>query len=258
MAPTSLFPDLSVAVAELRRDRLATVQLYMPGVEFADEYLLSKLVAAERTLERELRTYLSPREILPHAASAEERAALEAAGETVEEEPGYPYEPDTFSGDSWGMLELRTRPIIEIHSVRFTYPGQTIFDVPAAWMRPDLKYGRIQFVPWGSYSLGQLSSSGVFVTAIVGMGSAVPDMVQVRYRAGLRDAVNRYPDIPNLIKKMAVAGILDDGFLPASSSTSADGLSQSVSWDPDKAHKEIAAHIDRLRRSIHGIRLAVL
>lgn len=258
MAAASLFADKAAILAEMRRDRLLSVaQNWLPDVELDDGYLFGKLRAAEAEASRVLRCFLTPREIVPADLPEAEKQALRDAGETLVEEPGYDYEQGMFQGGAWGIMRLRNRPIIRISRLHFVYPGanSTLFDVPIPWLRVDRKYGTVQLVPLGAYVQGQL---GGFVLSSVGFGTSMPFSIQVRYRAGLENAAEDYPDLLDVLKKMAVLGVIEDQFLPSSGSTSADGLSQSLSFDADKAKDTIAKRLEKLRQSIGGITMGIL
>lgn len=256
-APT-LFADRAATLTEMRRDRLLSVaQNYMPDVEVSDDYLWGKLRSAEGQASKALRCFLTPREVVPQDMPEEKKQALRDAGETVVEEPGYDFDPGLFSAGAFGALRLRHRPVLKIKGLQFVYPGTSnpLFDVPVEWLRVDRKYGHVQFVPVGTYMQGQI---GGFVLSSVGFASAMPLAIQIHYRAGLEDAAEEHPDLPDLLKKMAVLAVVEDQFLPASGSTSADGLSQSISWDAEKYQGSIDKRLERLRQSIGGITMGIL
>ena len=254
--PRTVFADQVTAVREMRRDRLISVAANLfPDVTLDDDYLWFKLMSAEASASRALRCFFTPRECYATGADPNTIAALEAAGSVLYEEPGYDFEPSMFSGGSWGAIETRQRPIINVNSIIFTYPAAAslLFEVPTTWLRVDKKYGRIQFVPLGTFMTGQL---GGFVVSTIG-SFEMPLMVQISYRAGLQNAAQDYPDLLDLIKKMAVLSIVEDQYLPGSASTSMDGLSQSLSWDATKYEDSIEKKIARLRQSIHGVMMGV-
>ena len=138
----------------------------------------------------------------------------------------------------------------------FAYPSLTgnNFVVPTDWFRIDKKYGRINLVATSSVMTMPLNA---FILSVLGGGRTVPLMLQIRYRAGLTEAETKYPDLINLIYKMAVLSILEDQFLPGSGSISADGLSQSLSFDATKYREDIDRHLGDLRDAIHGPRAMV-
>lgn len=258
MAAPSIFGDQAAALAALRRDRLLTVaQTWFPDAELTDEYLWSKLRAAEADAQRRLRTWFSPRLIVTHDTTDADRAKFRQGEEPVAEEPGYDFDPSLFAAGAWGMMRLRQRPIVKVLRMRFIYPGtqESLFDVPIHWLRIDKKYATVQLVPVGSYVQGQL---GGFVISSVGFAGSMPLAVQVVYRAGLENAAEDYPDLLDLLKKMAVLSILDDQYLPSSGSISADGLSQSLSFDASKYHDQIEQKVERLRQSIGGVTMGIL
>jgi hypothetical protein len=89
-------------------------------------------------------------------------------------------------------------------------------------------------------------------------GMTLPGALQIRYRAGLQNVPRDYPDLLNLIQKLAVLDTLDDLFLGTSGSTSVDGLSQSFTWDSSVHRETMDDKLDALRQSLSGIRLAVV
>ncbi len=254
----SVFPDLAAAVTEMRRDRLmGAAQTWMPGVALSDEYLLQSLRAAEAEVSRRLRVFLTPRTIVSQGTPAEEIAALKAIGEVIVEEPGYDFSSNLFSGNRWGRIDVRHRPIIEVRRISLVYPGTGAIrsDINLSWLTIDKQYGVIQMVPSGS--AGMLPMSSLLLSALNG-DSNIPFFVRIQYRAGLENVAQDWPDVLNLIKRMAVTNVLSDQFIPSSGSTSADGLSQSVSFQMTNYQGAIDKSIDSLSRAIHGIKLMVL
>lgn len=248
-SPAGLF-SLITSVPRLRADRLVGVAAtYFPGQELSDDYLWEKLCAAEAAAERALRCFFCPTEIVPQGSA-------EVPTTRWIEEPGYDYSPDMFSGDRWGLIETRQRPIISVTSMVFAYPSLTgnNFIVPPDWFRIDKKYGRINLVATSSVMTMPLNA---FILSVLGGGRTVPLMLQIRYRAGLTDAATRFPDLLDTIKKMAVLSILEDQFIPGSGSISADGLSQSLSFEAAKYQEAIDRKLDHLRDAIHGPRAMV-
>lgn len=257
-ADTSALFVRGPAIVSLRQDRLILVlETYAPGGAFADDYLWQKLRAAEADAERQLRVFFSPVEIIP-MGSAEDTAALDAAGTRWIEEPGYDFDPDLFQGETWGLLETRQRPIVRIDSIQFSWPAPgmgTLYTVPSAWIRADKKYGRINLVPTQNIMTLPLNA---FILQAMGGGRSVPLMLQVRYCAGLQHAARDYPDLVDVVLKMAALSVLADLFLPQSGSISADGLSQSQSLDLEKYRESLAARLETLRQAFHGVRHLVI
>lgn len=235
-------------------------QSYLPDVKYDDEFILNQIVVAEAYIQRQLGVYLTPREMVPMGLVKQQQAeiaALEAAGAIIEYEPGYDYDPKMFQGNTWGLIELRQKPILKIHSVTFDYPApnQTLFTIPNDWIRADAKYGRFNLVPVQNALELPLNA---FILAALGGGRTVPLMLQVRYRAGIENAAKTYPDVLDIILKEAVLSIVEDALLPTSASTSVDGLSQSLSFDAAKYRDLIDARLKRLRRAINGIQMMVM
>ncbi|WP_431860143.1 hypothetical protein [Azospirillum sp.] len=269
----SLFTK-DTAVPDLRNDRLMRLGKGMrPDAAVSDDYLWGKLLAAEKLIERQLRVFLTPREIVPLGASwvtvpagtpQAEIDALTASGKEVFtdgtevlEEPGYDYDPDLWRGNTWGLIELRQKPIIKVHSITFAYPSPSskLFSIPTEWIRPDKKYGRISLVPvQGAVTLPM----NTYLLSTLGGGRLVPLMLQVRYSAGLTNVEVEHPDIADVIKKAAVLSVVDDKYLPQSASASVDGLSQSLSWDAEKYRDAIDKKVATIRDSLQGIRVMVM
>lgn len=252
----SLFgPD---AAAEVLSDRLAVAAAaYAPGVTFTPDAILAKLKAAEADLARRLRIFLEPTMIFP---ADTDPAVIEAQRGDLPFalEPAYDMTPEVFSAGRWGFLPLRSRPVSAIHEVTLAYPGpaNTVWTLPLEWIRLDGHYGHVQFVPTGAMALSG-PVSGYLMAAMMS-ASVIPQMIRIRYTAGLVDADLHYPDLIDLVKKMAVLRLIQDFFLPSSGSISADGLSQSVSVDMGSYKDQIDAGIKTLSEAIHGVRVAFL
>lgn len=248
-----------IVVDEIRKDRLlAAAAGILQGVKVSDQYLWEKVRAAEAEISHTLRVPLVPTRYFPIQPTADELAGL---GDMAWEiDPGYDYDPGMFQGDKWGYLVTRHRPIITVDYMRFCYPTQDqgFFDVPRAWLRIDSRPGHIRMIP---ASAGILVGSAGFALSTLINRRNVPDMVQISYTAGLRNAAADYPELLDVIKKKAVMKIVADAFLPQSGSISADGLSQSVSVDMSKYGDNIEEIINGpkgsnggLMAAIHGVR----
>ena len=258
-AGTALFPNVAVTLEEMRRDQLALASNYALPESFnpSSAYLLSKLKAAEADASRQLRIYFAPTVIIPDDAPQSEIDALEAANTRYAQEAAYDYDSHFFSGEQWGYIVTKQKPIISVQSIKFAYPAPTtqVFEIPHSWIRLDKKYGHIRLVPAAQSFSAPLSA---FIMQALGGGRTVPFMIHVRYTAGLSDPVKDYPDLVDLVKKMAVLRILQDAFLPQSGSISSDGISQSLSMDMQKWHDGIEDKLNALRDAIHGPRVAFL
>ena len=170
------------------------------------------------------------------------------------QEAAYDYDPDFFRGEHWGYIVTKEKPIISVTSVNFNYPSPTnnIFSIPHEWIRLDRKYGHIRMVPAAMAFSAPLSA---FIMQALGGGRTIPFMIQVRYVAGLSNITKDYPDLIDVIYKMAIFKLLFGSFLPESGSISADGLSQSQNMKFESWRKEIENNLNSMREAIHGIRL---
>lgn len=258
---TSLFIR-DIVVDEIRKDRLMSAAAgVLQDIKVSDQYLWEKVRAAEAELSHTLRVPLVPTRYFPIQPTADELVAL--GDMPWEIEPGYDYDPNMFERDKWGYIVTRQRPVISVEYMRFAYPTQDVgfFNVPLDWLRIDQRAGHIRMVPNSSAVL--MGTAGFAMSTMLNRRN-IPDMIQLTYTAGLKDAAADYPELLDVIKKMAVLKIVADAFLPQSGSISADGLSESMSVDMEK----YAAGIDEiingpkgsnggLMTKIHGIRQMV-
>lgn len=259
-APTvsALFGEKADALSTFREAlAVGVMATYLAGVTLSDDYLWGKLLAAEADASHQLRVFFKPTKVIPDAATQEEIDALEEAGTAYYQEAAYDYNADFFSTNQWGFISTNQKPLISVESIEFVYPAQgfAVFKVPAEWIRLDRKYGQITLMPLSTVGV---AATSLFMMNRLGMGVDVPMMMQVRYTAGLRDPMAQYPELADLVKKMATLRLLQDAMLPQSGSISGDGLSESVSVDIDKFHDGINDKLDALREVIHGVRMIVL
>lgn len=262
----TIFKNRIAAVTEMRADRLAlAAAAALPSVQLSDDYLYSKLLAAEKDIaQRQLRVYLEPTYIVPDDAPQSELDALEAEGRVFAQEAAYDYDAEFFVGDRWGYIVAKSKPIVSVDSLKFVYPSamNQVFTIPPEWIRLDKKHGHIRLVPASQSFAAPL---GAFLIQALSGGRMIPFMIQLRYTAGLVNVMRDWPDLVDVIKKKAVANIITDAFLPQSGSISADGLSQSMSVDVEKYHESVDLIINGpkgsnggLMTAIHGVRLGVL
>lgn len=258
---TSLFIR-DIVIDEMRTDRLvAAAAGALQDVTVSDDYIWQKVRAAESEIGHMLRVPLVPTKVFPVDPTQDEIDALNGMAWMVESSPDY--EAEMFSHDRWGTVLTRQKPIIEVESVIFSYPTQTtsIFRVPDSWLRVDKKYGSIRILPTSNVAFTGMS--GFFILSTT-FGRTIPNMVQIRYTAGLTDVETNWPELLDAIKKMAVIKIIEDAYLPQSGSISSDGLSQSLSVDMDKYRSSVDAIMNGtsgnggLVAAIHGVRMIAL
>lgn len=258
-ASSALYPFPPAAIAAVRRNRLVALsRTHLAGADIPDDLIWSKITAAEAEAEREMRVWLSPTEVLPaHERYDADADALIALGQRVERDPGYHFTPDMFRGDRWGLIELRARPIIRVHWARFAYPlpDSTVIELPRDWIRPEGYTSRINIVPTTTPFAAPINS---FILSALSGGRVVPYMLQLAYRAGLENVRARLPDLPAIVERMASLSLVEDHILPQSSSISADGLSQSISFEAQKHREHIAERLHTMRDSLQGVRTIVL
>ncbi|MEX3764470.1 hypothetical protein [Paraburkholderia phenoliruptrix] len=251
-------------VDELRADRLMLASSnFFSGDTLSDDYLWQKVLAAESEIAHTLRVPLAPTQFFPYPPTEQEIAAL-PAGMPYAVDPPYDYGPEFFQGDSWGYLATRQKPVQSIQLMQFAYPDPAamIFVVPQDWIRLDQKYGVVRLVP-ATYAVSVPLSS--FIMQAISAGRTIPFMLEVKYIAGISDARREYPELVDIIKKLAVLKAIEDAFPAQSGSISADGLSQSMSVDMSKYRETIDVTLNGepgtnggLMTAIHGIRVGVL
>lgn len=251
-------------VATFRSDRLMTLAAtYAPSINPSEDYLLRQIRAAEREIARQLKVALEPTRVFPREPTEAEIAALPEGMPWVEE-PANDFDPSFFRGERWGFIILNKRPVLKVHSIRFVYPSphQAFYTIPYDWIRLDKRAGHIRLVPASAAWSAPLNA---FLMAAMGGGMTIPGMIQVDYDAGLKDAVQEWPDLIEVILKKAALNVLENLYLPASASISGDGLSQSISMDASKYRDLINETLfgpkgsnSGLFTAIHGLQLSVL
>lgn len=254
----TIFSDKAASVADIKSNRLVIAgETYFPGAALDDDYVYEKLLSAEADAIRKLRVFLEPTVVIPDDAEQSEIDALVAASTKYAQEPAYDYEPEFFRGERWGYIVAQHNPIISVQSIQFSYPSpsNTIYTIPNEWIRLDKRSGHIRLVPATQAFAAPLSA---FLMQALGAGSTIPFMIRVRYTSGLVDVNRDWPDLVDVIKKMATLRIIADTYHPQSGSISGDGLSQSVSVDFAKFGEELDAKLSTIRQAIHGVMMMVL
>lgn len=224
------------------------------GVPMTDEDIVGYMNGAIRRMERELGIFLKPTII---ACNGEERGLI--PGEDFDrEEP--PYDYDHKQWFSYGFLQLRERPVLELHEYKLVLPNnQIIFDfmTKPEWLKVNKLGGQVRIVPYAGdptiYNLAGSTLSGYpFLTGVV--QTNVPHMIYVSYAAGYE--LGKIPhDIVIATTKMAVIdilGVAGDAVMVgiSSTSTSIDGLSESVSLTASATSATYGAHIKQLKDEV--------
>lgn len=255
---SALFPDIPAAVAALKADRLSMMAGTLLGESFAptDAYLAGKLAAAEADAERRLRVSFSPVHVFAGEPTEAEIAALNGARWV--EESGYDFEPNLWNMEDWGYLVLRRKPVVRVVSMQMVYPTpqHATFTIPLDWIRLDKTAGHIRILPGSPNLTGGVV--GMTMLSAMAAGRNIPDMIRIRYVAGLSNVAEQWPDLLDLVKKMAVLRVVQDAYLPSSGSISADGLSESMSVDMQAYHDGVDSAIDIIMDAMHGPRMIVL
>lgn len=248
----TIFTDQAEAIAELRSDKLALLpDSYINGAALSDDTLWRKLLQAEQQVSRLLTVPLEPTYYFPLAPPTSDQLA-EIGSSPWFVEPGYDMEGG-FLGSlwNWGTIKLRRSPLIEVQEIKFVFPGlnAVVYTVPPDWIYPDARSGILQFTP--APTPAGLPPS-IVAANMVAMGTAVPQMIRIRYSAGLTPQHDYFLDVRDLVLRGAVLRVLTDAMLPQSASISADGLSQSQSLDISKMQDAFNEQAQSLKEAILG------
>jgi hypothetical protein len=238
---SALFPDQAAAVADLRAYLVMGAGQYINIGAVSDTMLWDKLLAAEADAERNLRVFFNAVEVIPDNAPQSEIDAFEESNTRYALSSNFDYDPRLFQGDAWGFMRLPFVPIQAIHSIIIAIPSPFLssYTVPSDWIRLDRKYGDVRILPT---STAAVTPVGAYALMTMGGGAVYPQAVQVRYLCGIINVngtvatsiAQHWNDLLDVVKRMAILKIMQVAFLPGSASISADGLSQSNSFDYDK------------------------
>jgi len=239
-----------VVLSEIRRGPLKLSSAsYGVIAKIDDDILWQKLQAAEADLQRRLCIPLVPTRIFMSAPSGDDISALNGMPYLVE--PGYDLTPDFFAPGNFGCFRLRQTPVISVLDMWLIYPNQggANFQIPNEWLKIDYKYGTIHVFPSAKSITAPIS---LLTMQAIGAGYTVPYMIRCDYVAGIDTTTGQFPDVLDLVKRMTVLRLLQDGFLPQSESVSGDGLSQSISADIGKLSGDVDDKIDTLKTRLAG------
>lgn len=222
-----------------------------------DSEALSYLQSAEDEVARTLRTFLQPVTMLPNDESQAEIDRRLAAGERVELEAPYDYDPSFFQGERWGNIVVRQRPIRFLESIEFAFPLPTtmVWRLPDEWARLDKRYGQIRLVPAAKSFSAPLSA---FVMQALGGGRVIPNMIRIRYGAGLENAKRDWKDVIRVIYRLATLHILQSAFIPQDQQIGTGTLTRRVNLDLNKYRADIDKSLSDLHNAIFGPVVTIL
>jgi hypothetical protein len=230
------------------------------GAVLADEDIESFIRAAISDVEKRLGVLLKPT-IIRNQWTAYQQGLTEGTDYDILE-PAYDYQYDNFN--NWGFLETRQYPFISIDGFKLVLPnGQRVLDFgsdqlgglppnPASWIKPYPKQGQIQLVPYTGVSSvffvggGDASAGGLSILGNMWTRD-LPQSLWLDYTAGF--ALGKVPaSVRNIVAKIAardILGIAGEAFLAgvASTSSSLEGLSYSVSTTASATNTTYGAHI---------------
>jgi hypothetical protein len=218
-------------------------------------YLARKLQAAEAEVARRLGVFLEPTEVFPvKPPTQDDLAAIGTTPWAIE--PAYDMPPDFISNSYSGFLLLNQRPVISVSSVQIINPATNtlLYNVPTPWLRLDYKHAQLSVLPAGYANSAPVS---MYALQVFVLGVNVPHMIWIRYRAGLQATDPVVPDVQDVLLRLAALRVLEDQFIPQSTSQSTDGLSRSVSRDVAKYREAIEGQLVDLRNAIGGLMMGV-
>jgi hypothetical protein len=244
----------------LFRAQAAAVPALAFTKSLSDDMVLSFLRSGEKTVQMRLGVLLEPtlilcEDLLPaHLPQTTPREPLRfseelvipgpkvgilaAKGSPYLTEAGYDYEASRYQHDEWGWIELRQPQVIEVLDMRFAYsqsPPQREADkgnrLPLEWLRLVKKNGHLRIVPNSAASFIFGGGNGSLAATAFRSSARIPHAWRISYRAGIEDIFNTWPNLVMFIGRVAMAEALKGAFPAQSGSISADGLSQSASFD---------------------------
>ena len=252
------------------------------------DVLRQKLAVAEDYLERELQLRWKPtrvfsdvfarlRAVNPNSTlklypkSTEHPAGFDKLADIAE--PAYDYSNDFWAEDRWGWLGLNFRPILDVASFVFAFPGaMPVWQPPLTWLRLDEKFGTVQLVPSTAEAI--YVSFNAFLLGTLAGGRGLPQSIYVDYTVGFADGELRANnedllELLRLIATLEVFGIAQTSISPGgagNTSLGLDGLSRSVGfggkWGPYSGRIELALNrievlMDSWKRRERGIPMVV-
>lgn len=257
MAPVlTLYSDTNLPdVDEMRRKWCMGLPLTDNyGNELEDPDIQDSIDAAASEVERRLGVYLKPTVI---ECNGSERGLQEGV-DFDKEEPPYDYDASQWADN--GFLQLRERPVLEIHEFKLVLPNnQVVMDflsVPE-WVKLNKLNGQLRIVPYaGSASIFSLAGGSLSGYAFMtgSMNGYIPQAIYLSYTAGY--AVGKVPkDIRNVVAKMtaiSMLGIAGDALMGGVSnmSTSIDGLSESVGTTTSANSTMYSARINMYQKDV--------
>jgi hypothetical protein len=269
---TALFPDQETAVADLMAQIALSAGNYINMAALTPSMVWDKMVAAEVECERLLKTFFDCVQVIPDMATDAEIQALEDSNTRYITIAGFDYDPAMFTGERWGLMRLPYRPVQQVNSVIISFPAPFLqnYTVPGEWIRIDRKNGDLNLVPTTT-----AATTPVGAFALVAMAGSItyPQAIQVRYSCGLTNAsgqvatsfAQEWDDLVDVVKRIAIAKIFKMMMLPQSASISADGLSQSNSFNYKAWQDDINETLfgpkgsnGGLYTSIHGINSQIM
>ena len=148
---------------------------------------------------------------------------------------GYDFKYRNYLFESWGNLQLRWKPLIDVQYLAYIYPLLSqFFNIPLSWVVEDHDYGMLRLVPAANVEMLPLFAMQL---AFMGFAQSLPQAIWLQYTTGLTpvDYQTRFSFIPTLILSAAASILLPilQGSInmgATSRQIGVDGLVESVHW----------------------------
>ena len=204
------------------------------SVPYDNTRMAADLPGFFRDFEMDIQTTILPVQIVQN----DDGAITPASGVPKSVEMPHDYY-SSGGGPDFLTTQLRRRPVRSIQRMRMMLNQQVILTIPAAWIRPDLRFGVVRIIPYASGATLGISGTGLaLLQSTYGGLDHMPQAVAVDYEAGLPDGWDtsfEFSHVKVAARSFCARRILDGishslGAGRVSKSISADGLSQQVQY----------------------------
>jgi len=228
-----------VRAEEIREGHLygVLIQAQTEPKELPDWFITNQIRAAEDHYEHELQLFFGVKRVKSDPQGRE--LATDTYDVAV---PATDYDRDFFTEGRWGWHYFDYRPIVEVESFFFSYPGTDraqSYEVPTKWLRIDYKLGRCQLFPTTGPAV--IATFNAWVMSVLAGGRGLPQSLFVDYKAGLsqEELLRNHQDLLEALRINATLGcfptltnVRTSGL--GSRSLSMDGLSRSEGFGAGK------------------------
>lgn len=257
VAPTyTPYTDTNIPTATEMRSRwcLGLPLTDAQGNQLQDIDITEYVMDAVKQTERKLDIFLKPTIVYCNAKS---RGLVKGTDYDIDA-PAHDY--DSKAWFNYGFLQLRHRPVIDLFEFKLVLPNnQVVVDLlaNATWVKLKGLNGQVELVPYAGdptlFALAGTTLSGYpFITGAI--QGQIPQMIYASYVAGY-DIGEIPTDIRTIVAKQAAVtllGVAGDALVAGvtNTSTSLDGLSESVTYTVSAKSTLYQARIDMYKQDI--------